>query len=142
MQMFHVSDIAVARLKAIGAIFVLQLDHDNVAFCKEVLESHNREFTKHGSYNRQPWQLKKSKFWGLFWSYLLNSTANAIQPIYRKNGPKGLNWQCCLAGSSKTAPRILIFSIAMVADYSFDVKNIDIWAPAFFKHNNLFIATV
>ena len=31
---------------------------------------------------------------------------------------------------------------AMVADYSFDVKNIDIWAPAFFKHNNSFIATV
>ena len=33
------------------------------------------------------------------------------------------------------APRILIFSIAMVADYSFYVKNIHIWAPAFFKHN-------
>ena len=32
--------------------------------------------------------------------------------------------------------------IAMVADYSFDVKNIDIWAPAFFKHINSFIATV
>ena len=31
---------------------------------------------------------------------------------------------------------------AMVADYSFDVKNIDIWAPAFCKHNNSFIATV
>ena len=30
----------------------------------------------------------------------------------------------------------------MVADYLFDVKNIDIWAPAFFKHNNLFIATM
>ena len=30
----------------------------------------------------------------------------------------------------------------MVADYSFDVKNIDIWVPAFFKHNNSFIATV
>ena len=30
----------------------------------------------------------------------------------------------------------------MVADYSFDVKNIDIWALAFFKHNNSFIATV
>ena len=40
------------------------------------------------------------------------------------------------------APWILIFSIAMVADYSFDVKNINIWAPAFFKHNNSFIATV
>ena len=30
----------------------------------------------------------------------------------------------------------------MVADYSYDVKNIDIWVPAFFKHNNSFIATV
>ena len=30
----------------------------------------------------------------------------------------------------------------MVADYLFDVKNIDIWAPTFFKHNNSFIATV
>ena len=30
----------------------------------------------------------------------------------------------------------------MFADYSFDVKNIDIWAPAFFKHNDSFIATV
>ena len=47
-----------------------------------------------------------------------------------------------LSGSSKTAPRILIFSIAMVANYLFDVKNIDIWVPAFFKHNNSFIATV
>ena len=48
----------------------------------------------------------------------------------------------CFAGSSKTAPRILIFSIAMDADYSFEVKNIEIWAPAFFKHNNSFLATV
>ena len=26
--------------------------------------------------NWHPWQLKKSKSWGPFWSYLLNSTAN------------------------------------------------------------------
>ena len=42
-------------------------------------------------------------------------TALPIQPIYRKNGPNGLNWQCSLPGSSKTAPRILFFSIAMGA---------------------------
>jgi hypothetical protein len=55
----------------------------------------------------------------------------------------GLDWHCCLAGSFKTAPRVFIFSIAMVADYSFDVmKNIDIWVPVFFKHNISFIATV
>jgi hypothetical protein len=56
--------------------------------------------------------------------------------------PPWLDWHCCLAGSSKLAPRILIFSIAMVANYSFDVKNIDICTPAFFKNNNSFIATV
>ena len=54
----------------------------------------------------------------------------------------GLDWQCCLAGSSETAPRILIFSIAMSADYSFEVKNIEIWVPAFFKQNNSSVATV
>ena len=30
----------------------------------------------------------------------------------------------------------------MVTDSLFDVKNIDIWVPAYFKHNNLFTATV
>ena len=30
----------------------------------------------------------------------------------------------------------------MGADYSFEVKTNEIWAPAFFKHNNSFIATV
>ena len=30
----------------------------------------------------------------------------------------------------------------MGADYSFEVKNFEIWAPAFFKHNNSSIATV
>ena len=40
------------------------------------------------------------------------------------------------------APRILIFFIAMGADYSFEVKNIEIWVPAFFKHNNSSVATV
>ena len=46
-------------------------------------------------------------------------SAVPIQPIYHKNGPNGLNWQCSLAGSSKTASRILIFSIAMGAKPSF-----------------------
>jgi hypothetical protein len=43
----------------------------------------------------------------------------------------GLDWQSCLAGSSKTAPRILIFSIAMDADSSFYVKFIATYAPTF-----------
>ena len=44
-------------------------------------------------------------------------------PIFEVNG---LDWHCCLAGSSKTAPRILIFSNAIGADYSYEVKNSEI----------------
>ena len=44
-------------------------------------------------------------------------------PIFEVNG---LDWQCYLAGSSKTAPRILIFSIAICADYSYEVKSSEI----------------
>jgi hypothetical protein len=51
-----------------------------------------------------------------------------------------MDWHCCLAGSSKTATRILIFSIAMGADYSFEVKYIEIWVPAFLKHKNSSVA--
>ena len=40
------------------------------------------------------------------------------------------------------APKILIFSIVTGANDSFEVKNIEIWAPTFFKHNNSVIATV
>ena len=60
-------------------------------------------------------------------------------PLYEVNG---LDWQCYLAGSSKMSPRILIFSIAIGADCSYEVKNSEIQAPTFFKHNNSFIATV
>ena len=60
-------------------------------------------------------------------------TALPIQPIYLKIGPNWPNWQCCLAGSSQRAPRILIFSIAMGANYSFYVKTIETLAHAFFK---------
>ena len=62
-----------------------------------------------------------------------------FDPIFEVNG---LDWQCCLAGSSKTAPRNFDFSIAIGADYSYEVKNSEILASAFFKHNNLFVATV
>ena len=44
-------------------------------------------------------------------------------PIFEVNG---LDWQCYLAGSSKTAPRILIFSIAIGADYTYEMKNSEI----------------
>ena len=53
-----------------------------------------------------------------------------------------LNWQFCLAGGAKTAPRILILSIAMGADYSFYVKSIATYAPAFLRYNNSVLARV
>ena len=62
-----------------------------------------------------------------------------LGPLYEVNG---LDWQCYLAGSSKTAPRILIFSIFLSAKPSIQLKSIAIWSPAFFMHNNSFIATV
>ena len=40
-------------------------------------------------------------------------------PFATKLGKNGLNWQCYLAGSFKTAPKISIFSIAMGAKPSF-----------------------
>ena len=49
-----------------------------------------------------------------------------IQPIWRIFVVSGLDLQCCLAGSSKTAPTILIFSFALGDDCSFEVKNIEI----------------
>ena len=74
----------------------------------------------------------------------LQLAALAIQPIWPIFAVNRLKWQCCLASSSKTAPRLLIFfSIAMGADYSFEVKNIEVWVPAFFKHNDILsVATV
>ena len=56
--------------------------------------------------------------------------------------PNWPNQQCCLAGSSQRAPRILIFSIAMGADYSFYVKIIETHARAFLPLNISAIGTV
>ena len=53
-------------------------------------------------------------------------------PVFEING---LDWLCCFAGSSKT-------DFAIGANNSYEVKNSEIWATAFFKHNNSFIATV
>ena len=65
-----------------------------------------------------------------------------IRRYIPKKCAKRLNWQCCSGGSTKTAPRIFIFSIAMGADYLFELRNIEIWAPAFFKHSISSVATV
>ena len=56
--------------------------------------------------------------------FLYKENAGAIlEPLKLKRGfgfeVNGLDWQCYLAGSSKTAPRILVFSIAMDAKPSF-----------------------
>ena len=63
-------------------------------------------------------------------------------PFTSEVGTNGLNWQCYLAGSSKTAPRILIFSIVIGANYSFDIKSGFSIAPAFSLYNNFDIASV
>ena len=57
----------------------------------------------------------------------VTSTANSAHfADFLVNGP---NWQRFLAGSSKTALSILIFSIVVFAEYSFYVKSIAICAP-------------
>ena len=53
-----------------------------------------------------------------------------------------LDWQCCLAGSSKTAPRIFIFSIVLVAEYLSYVKSIAKFALTFFGHIISVLASV
>ena len=47
-----------------------------------------------------------------------------------------------LAGSSKMAPKILIFSIAMDADYSLELISIETYAPQFIGHNKIFLGSV
>ena len=54
-----------------------------------------------------------------------------MEPNFEVNG---LDWQCCLAGSSKKAPRILILSIAMDADYSVYVIFFATYALTFFGY--------
>ena len=54
----------------------------------------------------------------------------------------GQIWQYCLAGSSKMAPRILIFSMAMDADYTFELISIKTSAPQFKWHNKSFLGSV
>ena len=62
-----------------------------------------------------------------------------IWPIFLVNR---LNCQCCLAGSSKRAPRSLTFSMAMGADYSFELISIETYAPQFNGHNKSFLGSV
>ena len=57
---------------------------------------------------------------------VLELPAKQIQPTYLKIGPNWPNGQCCLAGSSQMAPKILIFSIAIGANYSFIHRKLEI----------------
>ena len=58
------------------------------------------------------------------------------QPIHQKNEANWLTWQGCLAGSSKTAPRILKISIVMGADYWSELIFMPTWVLAFCALNN------
>ena len=58
----------------------------------------------------------------------------AIWPIWPSFEVNGLDWQCCLAGSSKMAPRIFIFLIVLGAKYSSYVKSIASFALTFFGY--------
>ena len=54
----------------------------------------------------------------------------------------GQNRQWCLVGSCKTAPKILIFSIAMGSDYSFYMKSIASFALKVFGYIISVLASV
>ena len=97
------------------------------------MRGHGSQWFSHKMNNRHPLQLKKSKSWEPFGSYQLNSTANpAHLPQNRPNFEvNGLDWQCCLAGSSQRAPRIFIFSIALGAECLSYLKSIETHARAF-----------
>ena len=53
-----------------------------------------------------------------------------------------MDWQYCLAGSSKTAPRIFIFSIFLGAEYLSYVKSIATFALTFFVYIISVLASV
>ena len=54
----------------------------------------------------------------------------------------GLDWQRCLASSSKSAPRIFIFSIVLGTEYSSYVKSIAPFALTFFGYIISVLASV
>ena len=62
-----------------------------------------------------------------------------FSPFFEVNG---LDWQCYLAGSSKRAPRIFIFSIVLGAENLPYVKSIETHVRAFLTLNILSIGTV
>ena len=78
-----------------------------------------------------PWQLKKSKSWGPFWSYQLNSTANSAHfAQFLGEWAKLAVLISCLL---QNGPRILIFSIVLGAKCLSYLKSIETHPRAFFK---------
>ena len=65
-----------------------------------------------------------------------------IKPKYLRIRTTCASLSCCLTCSTKSAPRILIFSIAMGADHSFYVKTIETHARAFLPLNMSAIGSV
>ena len=62
--------------------------------------------------------------------------------LWAKFEVNGLDWQCYLAGSSKRAPRIFIFSIVLGAENLSYMKFIETHARAFLALIILSIGTV
>ena len=90
--------------------------------------------------NRQPWQLKRLKSWGQFWSYQLNSTANSAHLAHF--GGKQAELAVLFSWQLVTAPKILIFSIAMGADYSIELISIETYAPQLIEYNKICLGSV
>ena len=82
--------------------------------------------------NRHLWQLKKSKSWGPFWSYQLNSTANPAH-LPQSMGQMGLIGSAVQLVGPKQSPRILIFSNAMGAKPSFILSDIYCYQSGVYK---------
>ena len=70
------------------------------------------------------------------------ATSQTALPVWPNFEVNGLDWQCCLAGSSKTAPRVLIFSIVLGAECLSYLKSIETHARAFLTLIILSIGTV
>ena len=65
---------------------------------------------------------KKSKFWGPFWSHQLKSTANSVYSP--RKWAKWAELAVLFSWQIQKGPLIMIFSIAMGADYSFELISI------------------
>ena len=82
--------------------------------------------------NRYPWQLKKSKSWGRFWSYQLSSTANSAYPP--RKWAKWAELAVLISWQLQNSPQDF--------DYSFELISIETYAPQFIVHDKFFLGSV